>query len=92
MSDSLRVDVLLDRLCITRSRNEAKTACDSGAVLSRGQPVKPSHLVSQGDTLTIRFPTRTVDIEVLEIPPKSVSKKAARELFRVLREERTAAW
>ena len=85
----LRVDVALDRLCLTRSRNEAKVACDAGAVLVDGKPVRASHLVSAGDVVTIRFPLRTLELRIEAIPPKSISKKAARELYTVVREERT---
>lgn len=89
MSDPLRVDVLLDRLCITRSRNEAKAACDSGAVLVDGTPAKPSQLISGGETITLRFPRRILQIAVDSLPPRSTSRKAAREMYRVLRDEPT---
>lgn len=89
MSEPLRVDVVLDRLCLTRSRNEAKTACDSGAVLINGVPAKPSQLISGGETISLRFPTRTVEVVVDALPPKSISRKAARDLFRVVRDEPT---
>lgn len=86
--ESLRVDVLLHRLCITRSRNEAKTACDSGAVEVDGNPARASREVSPGSTVTIRFPRRTLAFELLALPGKSTSKKAARELYEVIRDER----
>lgn len=85
----LRVDVALDRLCLTRSRSEAKVACDAGAILVEGKPVKASHLVSAGDVVTIRFPHRTLELRIERLPPKSISKKAARDLYSVVREERT---
>ncbi len=88
MSDALRVDVLLHRLCITRSRSEAKTACEAGAVFVNGLPARPSQTVAPGQVLTIRFPQHTRELEVLQLPGKSVSKKAARDLYRVLREEK----
>ena len=87
MSDPVRVDVLLHRLCITRSRSEAKNACDSGAVSVKGRAAKASEPVEVGDTVTVRFPRRLVEIELLATPPKSTSKKAAREMYRVLRDE-----
>lgn len=83
----LRIDVLLHRLCITRSRSEAKAACDAGAVLIDGRAVRASHDVAPGERITVRFPRRTVEIEVQQLPPKSTSKKAAREMYRVLRDE-----
>lgn len=88
MSEPLRVDVLLHRLCLARSRSEAKLACDAGAVAVDGIPAKASHLVSEGQRLAVRFPTRTLEVELLALPGKSVSKRAARDLYRVLREDR----
>lgn len=85
--DALRVDVLLHRLCLTRSRSEAKAACDSGAVLVDGMPARASREVSVGSVVTIRFPRRTMEIAVDGLPQKSTSRKAARELYRVVGEQ-----
>ena len=87
MSEPLRVDVLLHRLCLTRSRSEAKAACDAGAVRVKGEPVKASYAVRPGEVIGIHFPHRVLEIQVGELPPKSISKKAARELYRVLKDE-----
>ena len=87
MSEPLRVDVLLHRLCITRSRSEAKNACDSGAVSLQGRKAKASDAVAVGNVIAIRFPRRHVEIELLALPPKSTSKKSAKEMYRVLRDE-----
>lgn len=85
-ADALRIDVLLHRLCLTRSRNEARIACDSGAVLIDAAPVRPSRMVTPGSTITIRFPGRTMEITVDELPAKSTSRKRARELYRIVAE------
>ena len=90
--EPLRVDVALDRLCLTRSRNEAKVACDAGAILVDGKPVKASYLVSAGDVVTIRFAQRLLELRIEQLPPKSISKKAARDLYSIVREERTPLW
>jgi ribosomal 50S subunit-recycling heat shock protein len=90
MADGLRMDVLLHRLCLTRSRNEAKTACDAGAVSLNGKKARAADAVLPGARVEVRWPARTLELELLELPGKSVSKKAAKELYRVLREERTA--
>jgi ribosome-associated heat shock protein Hsp15 len=87
MEDALRVDLLLHRLCLTRSRSEAKAACDAGAVSVDGQRAKASQTVSARERVGLRFTHRELEIEVLELPGKSVSKKTARELYRVLRDE-----
>jgi ribosome-associated heat shock protein Hsp15 len=85
----LRADVLLHRLCLTRSRSEAKTACDAGAVSLNGRPARASDTVAPGARVEVRYPGRTLELEVLDTPGKSTSRKAARELYRVLRDERT---
>ena len=87
MADALRLDVLLHRLCLTRSRSEAKNACDSGAVLVGGRPAKASESVAPGQTIALHFPRRRVVIELDQLPPKSTSKKSAREMYRVVEEE-----
>lgn len=89
MSDeALRVDVLLHRLCLTKSRSEAKAACEAGAVRVDGKPARPSDAVPPGRRVEIRYPGRTLEMELLQTPGKSTSKKQAKELYRVIREER----
>ena len=87
--EALRVDVLLHRLCLTRSRSEAKAACDSGAVLVEGTPARASREVGVGSSITIRFPRRLLELEVLAMPGKSTSRRAAREMYRVVRDDAT---
>lgn len=84
----MRIDVLLNRLCLTRSRNEAKNACEAGAVLVDGRRAKASQEMRAGESITLRFTDRILEVRVLEIPGKSVSKKAAREMYEVVRDER----
>lgn len=90
MPDALRVDVLLHRLRITRSRSEAKAACDVGAVLVDGNAVRASHTVEPGQRIEVCFPHRLLEIELLESPGKSISKQAVRELYTVLRDEQVS--
>lgn len=84
----MRLDVALNRLCLTRSRSEAKTACEAGAIFVDGKPAKPSQSLAPGQRVELRYATRIVEVRILELPPKSISKKAARELYEILREER----
>ncbi len=87
-TEALRVDVLLHRLCLTKSRSEAKAACDSGAVWVDGKKAKASDPVAVGRRIEVRYPGRTLEMELLQTPGKSTSKKQAKELYRVIREER----
>lgn len=82
------MDVLLHRLCITRSRSEAKAACDAGAVLVNGSPARGSQEIAVGDVVEIRFTASKLEIRVDEMPPKSTSRKAAKEMYTVVRQAR----
>jgi ribosome-associated heat shock protein Hsp15 len=86
--EPLRVDVLLHRLCLTKSRSEAKAACEAGAVTLDGKRARPSDPVAAGKRITVKYPSRLLEVELLELPGKSVSKKAARDLYRVLKDEK----
>ena len=87
-AEPLRVDVLLHRLCLTRSRSEAKAACEAGAVTLDGKRARPSDSVVAGRRIAVKYPSRLLEVELLELPGKSVSKKAARDLYRVLQDEK----
>lgn len=87
--EPLRLDVLLHRLCLTKSRNEAKVACEAGAVRLDGRPARASDAVAPGRRIEIRYPARTLEVELDVLPGKGTSKKQAREMYRVVREERS---
>jgi hypothetical protein len=36
----------------------------------------------------VKYPSRLLEVELLELPGKSVSKKAARDLYRILKDEK----
>jgi ribosomal 50S subunit-recycling heat shock protein len=83
-----RLDVTLNRLCLTRSRSEAKVACEAGAVLVDGRAAKPSQSIAPGQIVQLRFARRLLEVKVREVPSKGVSKKAAREMYDIVRDER----
>jgi ribosome-associated heat shock protein Hsp15 len=85
--DTLRVDVLLHRLRLTRSRSEAKAACEAGAVSVGSRPARPSENVAPGQRVTLRYPNRLLEFELLRLPGKSLSKQAARDYYQTLRDE-----
>jgi ribosomal 50S subunit-recycling heat shock protein len=54
-----------------------------------GKPAKPSQDIHPGQTVTLRFTQRILEVRLLQVPEVSISKKAAREIYEVLRDERT---
>ena len=84
----MRVDLALKRLLLVKGRTEGKEACDVGAVLVNGSRAKASAEVKPGDRIRIDYAQRTLEIELLAEIGKSVSRARAKELYRVLRDER----
>ena len=78
----MRIDLVLKYLCIAKSRSFVKSMCDRGAVEMGGRAVKSSAAVREGDRVTLRYPTRTVTIEIVTVPTRQVSKPNAPEYYR----------
>ena len=82
----MRVDLLLNRLCLFKTRSQAGKACEKGRVWLNGDPAKSSRTIVVGDRLRYRDALSRFeeDIEVLEVPEGSVSKTRAKEMYRVI--------
>jgi len=52
-TDDIRIDMLLDRLCVVKHRSIGKKACENGLVEVNGIKVKPSKRVKVGDTIRV---------------------------------------
>jgi ribosomal 50S subunit-recycling heat shock protein len=85
----MRLDLYLKLSRLVPRRTGARELCDAGNVRVNGQPAKPGRETRPGDRITLLLPSRETTVEVLALPAgRSVSKAAARELFRVLSERR----
>ena len=85
----MRLDKFLVVSRLVKQRTRAKALCEAGDVKVGESVVKAAREVSPGDVVQITFPRRRITVEVLEVPrTKSVSKQQARELYRVISEEK----
>lgn len=84
----MRLDLALKRLLLVKSRTEAKEACDVGSVFLNGKPARASAEAKVGDTVRIEYAHRTLEVELLGEIGKNVSRAQAKELYRVIRDER----
>ena len=84
----MRLDLFLTKSRLIKRRTLAKAACDRGIVFIDGHQAKAGREVSQGQKLRIDFTSRTVEVEILQLPRGNVSRKESRELYRVLKEIR----
>ena len=79
----MRLDKYLKVSRLIKRRTVANEACDAGRVLMNDKPAKASANVKTGDIIEIRFGTRTVRVEVLDVQ-ETVRKEDAESLFRYL--------
>ena len=84
----MRADVFLHKICILKSRTLAKEACERGKVTLNGARVKGSHEVHAGDRIRCDLGVRILELEVVEVPLGQVSRKDAKDYYRLLAEER----
>lgn len=79
----MRLDKFLKVSRLIKRRTVANEACDAGRVLVNEKPAKASLNVKNGDIIEIRFGTKSVKVEVLDIL-ETVKKDEAKELYRYL--------
>ena len=79
----MRLDKFLKVSRLIKRRTVANEAGDAGLVLVNDKVAKASVNVKAGDVIEIRFGTRDVKVEVLDVQ-ETVKKDEAKELFRYL--------
>jgi ribosomal 50S subunit-recycling heat shock protein len=84
----LRLDVFLNKVRLLKSRTLAKEACDRGKITVNGEPAKASRAVHPGDRVRIDLGVRVTEVEVVAVPAGQVSRKDARDLYRMIEDRR----
>lgn len=82
----MRIDLLLKRLCLVKTRSQGRRGCEAGFVKVDGRAVKPSQEIREGDTLEITHPNKIIVVEIKEIPPGQVSKRERERFVRIISE------
>ncbi len=80
----MRIDLLLNRFCLTKTRSIAKNACDKNLVQINGKTAKASHEAKAGDLIRLDLYGFRHLIEVTEIPAGNVAKKDASNFYKLL--------
>ena len=86
----MRLDLFLKTSRLVKRRAVARTLCDGGKVLVNGHSARPARAVRPGDRLTLQFPSRSIELEVLAIPASVRKTGAGEELYRITKEKRVA--
>ena len=75
--DFVRVDIWLHAVRLFKTRSAANTAVKGGKIKVDGEPVKPSHKLRVGQTITYRQAGRDRIIEVVGLLDKRVGHPVA---------------
>ncbi len=80
----MRIDQLLNTLCLMKTRSMAKNACDKGLVKINGKAAKASANVSAGDEIEYSVFGWRSKLTIDVIPTGNVSKKIAPEFYTMI--------
>ncbi|MDZ4183007.1 MAG: S4 domain-containing protein [Candidatus Cloacimonadaceae bacterium] len=80
----MRLDLVLNKLCLTKTRSIAKTACDKGLVSLNDKKAKASAEVKAGDIIVFRLYGFAHTIRIEKIPTGNVAKKDATDYYSLL--------
>ena len=84
----MRLDLFLTAARLFKRRTEAQRRATAGSVRLNGQAAKPAHPVKVGDRIQITYARWEVELEIREIPMRSLPKERAAELYELI-ERRT---
>ena len=76
-----RIDKWLWAARIFKTRSIASDACKNGRVAVNGVNVKPSHMVKEGDTISVRKPPVTYSFKILKPIEQRVGAKLLPEIY-----------
>ena len=84
----MRIDQLLKKLCLVKTRSIAKKACDKNLVKINDKIAKASSNVNDGDIIKYQLYGYFNKIKILEIPKGNVSKENAPKFYEILEREK----
>jgi len=83
----MRIDILLNKLCIVKTRSIAKNACDKGVIFLNQKAAKASQETRTDDIIEINMFGYKTTIKIKKIPEGNVSKKDVLEYYEVMSRE-----
>lgn len=83
----MRLDLLLNKLCLTKTRSIAKTACDKDLVKINGKIAKASAIVNPDDQIELKLYGHIHQIKIQKLPEGNVAKKDAALYYTLLSRE-----
>ncbi len=80
----MRIDLLLSKLCLIKTRSIAKTAADKDLISQNGHKVKASAIIRIGDIISFSLSGYKTIVKIISLPTGNVAKKNAPEYYEIL--------
>lgn len=80
----MRLDDYISTVRVVKRRTMAKLMIEGGRIKVNGKAVKPAHPVKIGDIIRVTSGEDKIDIEVVDIPMRSVRKDQCEKYFKRL--------
>lgn len=87
----MRMDQFLSEVCLVKTRNIAKKACDQNLVKLNGKPAKAHAEVKSGDLIEFLLYNQQTRVRIEKIPVGNVAKKTAGQFYEILERIQVAA-
>ena len=84
----MRIDIVLNKLCIVKTRSIAKNACDKKAIILNDKPAKASNETNIGDIIQCNMFGYLTTIRLLYIPEGNVAKKDVMKYYEIISREK----
>ncbi len=84
----MRIDLLMNKLCLVKTRSIAKKACDNNAIRVNGKPAKASLEIKSGDLIDYDLFGYQTELRIVNLPEGNVAKKDAPEYYEILKREK----
>jgi len=80
----MRIDVLLNKLCIVKTRSIAKNACDKSAIIVNNKPAKASMEIRVNDIIECNMFGYVTSIRISKLPVGNIAKKDVMEYYELI--------
>ncbi len=83
----MRIDQILNKLCLIKTRSIANQACHKGLIEINGNVAKASSTVNENDKVIIKLNGYKTTLVITQIPKGNVSKKSALDYYDLIDRE-----
>ena len=83
----MRIDQLLNKLCLVKTRSVAKKACDKNLVKINNKIAKASTNVNDGDIIEYKLYGYFNKLRITTVPQGNVSKNNASQFYEIIERE-----